>query len=272
MLMAVQAGYYSGIIGGMLVDKKANIINYSIAAGVSAVSFGGLAYTIQSDFGFFLQMVTIVLLFTAGLAASIATICSIVSIVKNFEEGTVSYLLVALLITYMKLAQAFDDAIHDAFFPDSSDALYLAIIGVIVTVSYVLGAITMRKVECGAIIDAVSAQYDPFGCFIFIITTAVFLASYWVFNVFLEYHVFGTVLMFSFLFLNFVMLGLAVFTIYSKAKKDGLNILKNYKKSDKPKDVPFGTMIKQTKYIMTLIATMCVVGGSYAYSTKKIQV
>ena len=68
-------------------------------------------------FGVPLQLLTCLCLFLAGLAASIATVCSIVSAAKNFDRK-VSVLLVAIMVTYMKLAQGFDEAVYHTFFED----------------------------------------------------------------------------------------------------------------------------------------------------------
>lgn len=50
MLISVKLGYYSGIVAGLFVDKLPNLISFLTAAGVSLIAFGGLAFTIDSDF------------------------------------------------------------------------------------------------------------------------------------------------------------------------------------------------------------------------------
>lgn len=117
MIIAVQAGYYSGIIAGTLVDKFKNLINFSVAAFLALISYAGLAWTIGTDFGFGIQLLSGFLFFLAGLSASIGTVCSIASTVKNFD-WEVSTLLVAIMVTYMKMAQTFDLALKDGFFSE----------------------------------------------------------------------------------------------------------------------------------------------------------
>ena len=86
MLLAVQSGYYSGIIAGVLVDNILNIWTYCIAAGLSAISYTGLAWCIGSEFAMGHQLLTIFLLFVCGVSAQIGTVTSIVSVVKNFDD------------------------------------------------------------------------------------------------------------------------------------------------------------------------------------------
>ncbi len=179
MLLCVQLGYYSGIIGGALVDALPNIASYGIAAGISAVSYGGLAYTIGSDFGGLEQGITCFLLFLAGLGASIGTITSIVTNVKNFDDK-VSTLLVAIMITYMKMAPSFDEALKEGFFPEVDDQIYLIIIGVISTLILVAGMFSMRKVKLHQLVEAVSKEADPLGVLIYIGVTGLYLFTYWV--------------------------------------------------------------------------------------------
>ncbi len=222
MLLSVQLGHYSGIIAGALVDALPNIISYRIAAVLSAISYGGLAYTIQSDFEFGMQMLTCLLLFMAGLGASISTVVSIVTNVKNYDDE-VSTLLVAIMVTYMKLATNFDIALKEGFFPEADDSTYLIIIGVATTLICVAGMFTMKKVDLGSILESVSKTTDPTGVLIFIATLGVYLLTYWVVVQFLNIYVVGVPIVLFFLFLNFLMLGLSIFLVY-KAVKSGKGV------------------------------------------------
>ena len=98
------------IIGGLLVDKMPNLISFLIAAGLSLVGFAGVAFSVSGDFTLGMQLLCVFCQFLAGVAYSIATICAVVSALKNFDRE-VALLMAAIFVTYMKTAQAFDDAI-----------------------------------------------------------------------------------------------------------------------------------------------------------------
>lgn len=74
------------MIAGVLVDNILNIWTYCIAAGLSLISYSGLAWTIGSDFEIGHQLLTIFLLFICGVSAQIGTVTSIVSVVKNYDD------------------------------------------------------------------------------------------------------------------------------------------------------------------------------------------
>lgn len=271
MLLCVQLGYYSGIIAGALVDAVPNIVSYGIAAALSFISYGGLAYTIESDFEFGLQMVTCVLLFLAGLGASIGTVTSIVTNVKNFDDQ-VSTLLVAILITYMKMAQNFDEALKEGFFPESDDRTYLIIIGALTTVVMVIGMFTMKKVELGTVLETLSKTTDPTGVLIFIAVCGTYLFTYWTVVKLFAVYTAGVPIILFFLLLNFLMLGLSVFLVYSKAtsgKGVGMSSMTGALVSKK--QLLIGDMVKLPKYWCLLVGTMMVVGSGYSYQENSVK-
>jgi len=268
MLLCVQLGYYSGIIAGALVDSLPNITSYAIAAVLSLLSYGGLAYTIGSEFEFWQQMLTCFLLFLCGLGASIGTVTSIVTNVKNFDDK-VSTLLVAILITYMKMAQNFDEALKEGFFPETDDQIYLIILGVLTTIVCVLGMFTMRKVELGQVLETVSKETDPIGVLIYIASCGLYLFIYWTLVKFFNIYTAGVPVILFFLFLNFLLLGLAVFLVYAKVKSGkgvGLSSLSNALK--KKTQLHIGDMAGKLKYWCLL---MMVVGAGYSYQENSVK-
>lgn len=121
MLIATYVGYYFGIVSGILVDKVANQFNFLIAAVLTLIGFTGCIITIgNEEFGTGMQVLTIISMIIAGLGSSVAFITSIATVAKNFSRD-LSILFVAVLLTYQKTAEAFDDAIHSAFFPEGKD-------------------------------------------------------------------------------------------------------------------------------------------------------
>lgn len=270
MLTSVQLGYYSGIIAGALVDKLPNLYTYLVAAVLSIISYSGLAYTIGSEFGLVLQLLTCLLLFLAGLSASIGTVASIVSAVKNFDDK-VSALLVAIMITYMKMAQNFDEALHDAFFPESSAQTYLIIIGIISTLVLILGALTMRKIEFDKATTALMSNLDPLGTYIFIAVCGLYLFSYFVVVRLFEIYSAGVIIIIGFLIINFIMLGISVFIIFTKLKKGGgVSAGSIGGLLSKKKELSLSEYIKEPKYPLILVATMCVIGAGYSYKEQAV--
>ena len=177
--LSVQLGYFSGILAGFLVDNIPNIFSYCIAAGLSLVSFGGVAFVLGKELTTGFIILTIFLLILAGLSASIATVTSIVSIAKNFDR-VVAYLLVAIAIGYMKTAKAFDHSVKEGFFPDMDDQIYMLGVGAVVTAVNIIGAVVMRKVELGKVLTHFSKSADPFGVLIFIVILGLYLIAFWV--------------------------------------------------------------------------------------------
>ena len=161
----------------------------------------------------------------------------------------------------MKLAQGFDNALYETFFVEFSIQIYLIVIGVLVSLVYVVGALTMRKVEMDKTVRLLSEPSDPMGCQIYIAVLGTFLFLYAVLVKFLNIYYLGVPIIMFFAILNFLMIGLVGYLIYLKIKKASIG-LPSRETGDKKK---FGEMLKETKYIMILISTMAVVGAGYAY-------
>lgn len=266
MLSSVEWGYYLGILPGLLVDKlPARMIPMVVAAVISAISFGGLAYTIDADFtSGGVQFITILLMFLAGFAASMATMCSMVTIVTNFKHKKVNVGMAGILITYMKLSPAFEDAIKQAVLPDLNMRWYLIIIGILVTVIMLIGAMTIRDADLPMILDKLSPTTDPGASFVWYISTAVFLLTYWIFVMCLFMYKAGVIVIIVFLIINFLMLFGAIFMIYSTVKSGkmpsiGLNMDKP------PPDKDLTEMIMMPKYIYLCLAGMFLLGAGSSY-------
>lgn len=121
MLIATYIGYYFGVGSGILVDKVSNLFNFLIAAVLTLIGFTFCIITIgNEEFGPGMQILTIAGMIIAGFGSSVAFITSIATVAKNFSRDF-SILFVAVLLTYQKTAEAFDDAIHAAFFSEGKD-------------------------------------------------------------------------------------------------------------------------------------------------------
>ena len=255
------------IIGGILVDKLPNLISFLIAAGLALLGFGGVAFSVSGDFGVGMQLLCFFCQFIAGVACSIATICSIVTALKNFDRE-VAVLMAAIFVTYMKTAQAFDDAIQGAFFAETETMIYIIAIGVICTVVFLIGAFTMRKVDCGKVIDMVSKAADPSGALVYIIVAGLYIFVYWVLVRLLNMYGIGTGVILFFLVLNFLCLGLAVYLIFLKVK--GAKGLGGGLSLKKPDEVTLGEALKDKTYLFTCFSAMCVMGTGYSYQAAQV--
>ena len=255
------------IIGGLLVDKLPNLISFLIAAGLALVGFAGVAWSASGDFETLHQLVCVLCQFIAGIACSIATICSVVTALKNFDRE-VAVLMAAIFVTYMKTAQAFDDAIQGAFLPEADTTVYIIVIGVICFVVFLIGAFTMRKVDCGKVIDMVSKQADPTGALVFIIVCGLYIFVYWVLVRLLNLYGIGAGIILFFLVLNFLMLGLAVYLIFLKIK--GAKGLGGGLSLKKPDEVTLAEALKDKVYLFTCFSAMCVMGTGYSYQAAQV--
>jgi MFS family permease len=116
--MSPNIGYYFGLVSGALVDKVQPASKCFIISGIlSLVGFLGLMWPISvedEDYSIFLQLITIIFMFLAGLGASIAMISSVVILAKNFDTQ-LSVLLTAVMITYLKTANCMDFDIRSVF-------------------------------------------------------------------------------------------------------------------------------------------------------------
>lgn len=272
MLIGVQLGYYSGVIAGFMNDYFRNWVSFLIAAGLTLVSFAVLALTITLDFSsVFIQLVTIFFMFIAGMGASFATVCSIVSVAKNFDR-VVSTLLVAIMITYLKTAKEFDISLHDSFFDESSDSLYILLIGGIVSCVYMLGALSMRKIDLDDKLEKLCKHTDPIGVILYVAVLGIYLLTYWTVVKIIEIKVLGVFIILTFLFINFLVLIPAVILVKNKLMSGSglLNLVRDVFTKE-PKSHSIREMLKMPKYICLLISTMCVVGAGYSYDEASVR-
>jgi hypothetical protein len=180
--MAVYIGLFSGVIGGMLVDKVSNLISYLIAAVLALIAYIGLAFVAPLE-GTGMEIVTLGLFFFAGISGSIGVITSVVSLAKNFDAGKAGMLLVAISVTYWKLAAEMDEALHSGFMKEASLTVYFIVVGVVVFIALIIAALAMTKVELGQILDTISKEADSTGIFVYVIVTACLLALFFLFDI-----------------------------------------------------------------------------------------
>ena len=139
--------------------------------------------------------------------------------------------------------------------------IYLIVIGVIVSIVNIIGALTMRKVVMDKTVKLLSSPSDPMGCQIYIVVLGVFLFLYGLLVKFLEIFYLGVPIILFFAILNFLMIGLVGYLIYLKIKKASVG----FPSKDSGDKHTFKEMLGKPKYILILISTMVVVGAGYAY-------
>ena len=261
--MAVYLGAYSGIIGGLFVDKLPNTISFIVAAVFALISFIPLSFLTEAT-GTGALVGILILFFIAGLASSISVLTAVVSLVKNFDAGRSAIMLVGLSLCYLRLCPNMDDSFHNGFLKDVSKQIYLIIVGVIIFLTLLASAFAMTKVEMGKVIDAVSENADPSGVFTYVLVTALLLVVYFVLEIVLQIHAAAASVFVFFLFLNFLALGLAVFLIYKKVKSGGGLSLGGLTKKALPEQTP-GEMFKKVRFIMILLLCFTTLGVSYSF-------
>lgn len=74
----------------------------------------------------------------------------------------------------------------------------------------------MRKVKCGKIIDEISVVTDKIGMYLFLITCALYLLSYYIIVMLCEFEEAGGFVILAFFLINFLMLGLVIFLMFRK--------------------------------------------------------
>jgi hypothetical protein len=132
---------------------------------------------------------------------------------------------------------------------------------------------TMRKVELHKMVETFSKDSDPTGVMVYIAVTGLYLFVYWVLVRLFNLYEYGVPTIIAFLFINFLMLGLAIFIIYKqimkKIKSGGVGGLANSLKKEKKGDT-LSELIKKTKYWCLLIAGMMVIGAGYSYQEQSV--
>lgn len=261
--LAVYLGAYSGIIGGLFVDKLPNTVSFIVAAVFALISFIPLAFLTEAT-GTGIMVVILLLFFIAGLASSISVLTAVVSLVKNFDAGRSAIILVGLSLCYLRLCANMDESFHNGFLKDASKQIYLIIVGSIIFVTFIVNAFAMTKVELGKILDTVSENADPSGVFTYVLVTGLLLVTYFVLEIVLQIHVAAASVFVFFLFLNFLALALAIFLIYKKVKSGGGVSLGGLTKKPIEDQTP-GQMFGKVKFIMILLLCFTTLGVSYAF-------
>jgi len=202
MLIATYVGYYFGIIG-VLVDKVANHFNFWLASILTILGFIGCIIAIgNEEFGSGIQVLTIMSMIIAGLGSAIAFITAIATVAKNFSRD-LSILFVAILLTYQKTAEAFDDAFHDTFFSEGKDALYFIIMGLLVTIVYFIAGFGLTSKKEGEADNPELAVADKAGALIFVGTVSFYMLLLWLFEKMLEIQSAAIIIVIVFVFINF---------------------------------------------------------------------
>ena len=135
LLSPVKFGYYSGIIGGVLVDMVTPWKSFLLISFVAFCSIEILATIALSDFSFIYCVISTVFLFLTGLCGSVATFCAIVATLRNFTPKY-STLILLILVTYMKLTNEWDESVRKGAFGQFSNATYIYVSGFMVAGVY----------------------------------------------------------------------------------------------------------------------------------------
>ena len=260
--LAVYLGAYSGIIGGLFVDKLPNTVSFIVAAVFALISFIPLAFLTEVTGGGMMALI-LILFFIAGLASSISVLTAVVSLVRNFDAGRSAIILVGLSLCYLRLCTNMDDSFHEGFLKDVSKQIYLIIVGCILFLTFLVNAFAMSKVELGKVIDAVSENADPSGVFTYVLVTGLLLVTYFVLEIVLQIHVAAASVFIFFLFLNFLALALAVFLIYKKVKSGGGIGLGGLLKKPLEDTAPL-KMFSKLRFSMVCLLCFTTLGVSYS--------
>lgn len=268
MLLCTLFGYYCGVISGPLVDSMKPVKWTFMISGIcSFIGFLGLVWTIKdADFDIFFQIMTCIFMFLAGLGASIAVISSIVTVAKNFDS-TVSILLVAILITYMKCANEFDGDVNDLVFSEGGSDKQVITMGLLSTLVYVGGMWFVKLAEFAPADEEKVKKNDKTGVLIFIILIAVFLLLYWIFDIFLSLKLAGFIVMIFFIIANFV-------CAYISMKFGNSELLAKVQpvRQGQPEEIKnnfaLHQMLAKPKYLFLLFAYFFVEGAGYQYGKR----
>lgn len=266
-LEAVYLGLYSGVIAGIMVDKISNLVSFLVAAVLALIAYIPLAFVTDLD-GTPINLAILFLFFIAGLSGSIGVITSVVSLAKNFDAGKASLLLVTIAITYWKLASGMDNSLHTGFMKEASNEVYFIVVGVIIFVTLLIAAFAMTKVELGTTLDTLSKEADSTGIFIFVIVTSILLVTFFVFADVLDMGIVASSVFLFFLFVNFLILGLAIFLIYKMIKSGkGMSAAGALGAvgAKKPDEFTTGQMCGKKKYIHMCVVAFCILGSSLTF-------
>lgn len=211
MLLCTNLGYFLGIGAGALVDKMpAAKWNFLISGFCSLIGFGGLIWTIHDEeFGVPIQILTSIFMVLAGFGAAIAYISSIVIVAKNFDSE-VSILLVSILITYMKTANAFDSDVEKSVMPDGSGPYQMGMMGIISSFVYFGGMLFVHQVTLDPKHKDAIKKNDKTGVLIFVVIVSLYFLLYWIFDILLELKLVGLIIIVSIILVNFICSGISL--------------------------------------------------------------
>ena len=117
-----------------------------VAGGLSALAYATIGLMSMSEWTTGIGILTIVYLAIAGYASGLATLNSMVHVICNFNR-VIAILPIALIISYLKLAPLFDEAIRNIIFPNSPLITYFLVMAAINGVTFIVAPIFVRKIE-----------------------------------------------------------------------------------------------------------------------------
>lgn len=199
----------------------------------------------------------------AGFGSSVAFITSVATVAKNFSRD-LSILFVAVLITYQKTAEAFDDSIHAAFFPEGKDRIYFIVMGLLVTIVYGLGSLGLTSKKEGVEDNPELAVADKAGALIFVGTVGLYMLLLWIFERLLGIETAAIVIVLVFVFINFGVAFIVVWMAKMPNFKSSAKQNQPHRQADTDSK-NLGQMFKDPKYICLLFIFLFISGCCFQY-------
>ena len=117
-LLAVLSGYYFGALWGIIIHRLDTKHAYGIAAVMAFVGYVGLGISIKfMDIGVLSISMAILFFFTIAFSASLAMMSAIITPIEFFDRYA-SFLIIGLLVGYIKITPVFERSIKKSWFRD----------------------------------------------------------------------------------------------------------------------------------------------------------
>lgn len=112
---------------------------------LSWCSYGALFTFCLTDFNPVISILSTFFLFLLGICGSIASMCAVVTVIRNFVPNYGPMILI-ILVTYMKLAFEWDESMRKGIFGRWEATGYIFCSGWVALGVYTMAAIMHRKV------------------------------------------------------------------------------------------------------------------------------
>jgi len=143
ILSSVKFGYFSGIIGGYLIDTVPPWKTFLMAGFLSFCSMQALGTFCFTDFNPIISVFSTFFLFLSGLCGSMVSMLAAITVIRNFVPKY-SPLILLILVTYMKLAFEWDESMRKGIFGRWEATGYIFCSGFVQFGVYIVAAIMLR--------------------------------------------------------------------------------------------------------------------------------